>query len=84
MKISLYITFEPEHGRPVTLAKITDREILVAASIAALHEATKRAELMSVEDDLLGELQCQEVARLRSALERVVPELRDYGLAKYQ
>ena len=73
--IGLYITFEPERGNPVTLARVRKRSLLLEAAGAALLEAENTAEQMAAEDQLLGELQRQEATRLREALELVLPEL---------
>ena len=74
-KVGLNITFEPERGKPVTLARVRERALLLDAAGAALLEAEEAAEQMAAEDQLLGELQRQEATRLREALELVLPEL---------
>lgn len=74
--VSLYITFEPDHGDPVTLARVRKRALLLDAAGEAILEAERKAERLASEDALLGELHRDEVGRLRRALERVLPELR--------
>jgi hypothetical protein len=74
--VGLYITLEPEHGEPVTLARVRKRALVLDAASAALLEAEQLAAQMADEDVLLGELQRDEVGRLRRALERLLPELR--------
>lgn len=76
MTIGLYITIEPENGRPVTLARVADTEILRAAGQSAIARADREAQAMESEDPVLGILQRAEASRLRSALELVIPELR--------
>jgi hypothetical protein len=61
--------------QPLTLARIGERALLLNASDAAISEAESVAEQTAAEDPILGELQRQEVARLRRALELVLPEL---------
>ena len=75
-KAALYITLEPERGKPVTLARVSDRALLTDAATVAISEAEKLADEMSDQDQVLGELQRHEVQRLRRALEMVVPEIR--------
>lgn len=76
MRIGLYITLEPERGKPVTLARVEDSTLLLDAAEVALDEAEKRAQEMHEQDPVLGMLQRQEAGRLRSALELVIPGLR--------
>jgi hypothetical protein len=73
MEIGLYITLEPDHGKPVTLARVNDRALLASAAAAALDEAVRMVDQMAAEDPLLGELQRQEVSRLRKAIDLVLP-----------
>jgi hypothetical protein len=75
-KLGLYITFEPELGKPVTLAKVHDRELLKDAALSALSVAEHLVSEVEAQDKTLGELQRQEACRLRNALELVLPELR--------
>jgi hypothetical protein len=73
--ISLYITLEPNRGKPVTLARVKNPALLKDAALAALAEAESTAVQMAAEDQILGELQGQEVRRLRQSLELVLPEI---------
>lgn len=76
MSVRLYITLEPERGKPITLARINDRDLLLDAALSALQEAEAEATEMASQDKILGELQRQEASRLRQALELVLPEIR--------
>jgi hypothetical protein len=76
MSVHLYITLEPERGKPVTLARVEDRDLLVNAALSALQQAEHLAVEMGSQDKTLGELQRQEASRLRQALELVLPEIR--------
>ncbi len=79
--IGLYITLEPRGGHPVTVAKVADRRLLIAAATAAIAEAEAQVRALAGEDELLGHLQHAEAARLRHALELLVPEVRGAGTA---
>jgi hypothetical protein len=74
--VSLCITFEPENGDRVTLARVQKRALLLDAAGEAILEAERLAAQMADEDTLLGELHRDEAGRLRRALELVLPELR--------
>ena len=76
MQVGLYITLEPENGKPITLARVRDRKLLTNAAAAALLEAENTSDEMYREDQVLGQLQDQEVRRLRNALELLLPEIR--------
>jgi len=74
--VGLHITLESEQGDLVTIARINKRTLLLDAASEALAQAEQLAEQMAAEDVLLGELQRDEVTRLRLAFERMLPELR--------
>ncbi|HWR49611.1 MAG TPA: hypothetical protein VN428_00790 [Bryobacteraceae bacterium] len=77
MFIGLAILLEPERGDPVTLAEVQDRQLLLTAAMEAIRAAEAKAHEWGAEDRVLGVLQAEEAARLRRALELVVPGLRD-------
>lgn len=72
----LAILYEPERGRPLTVARITDRQLLIAAARAAIAEAESRAEMLGDVDPVLGAVQREESARMGRVLRMVIPELR--------
>ena len=72
----LLIVYEPERGRPLTVARVGDRGLLVAAARAAIAEAEERAAALGEADEFLGAVQRQEAARIRHVLGMLVPELR--------
>jgi hypothetical protein len=76
VRIGLYIILEPARGKPVTLARVNDRELLTEVAVAALDEAERAVHQMASEDPVMGELQRQEATRLRTALELVLPAIR--------
>jgi hypothetical protein len=72
----LAILYEPERGRPLTVARVSDRQLLVAAAEAAIAEAEERAQALSEADEFLGAVQHEEAARVRRVLGILLPELR--------
>jgi hypothetical protein len=74
--IALHITLESATGRIVTLARTSDRRLLIDAARAALLEAAQRATEFAEDDPFLGEIQRGEVRRLQKAMELAIPELR--------
>lgn len=72
----LAILYEPEHGRPLTVARVGDRRLLVAVAEAAISEATERATALTEADEVLGAVQHAEAERMRRVLTILVPELR--------
>ena len=78
---SLAIVYTPEGGRPLSLARICDRSLLRSAAAAALREAERQAESLSVQDQVLGVVQAEEAAKLRRILGRLLaPEREGVGL----
>ena len=75
-RIELCISFEPNPGQAVTVARVTDRDLILHTAHTALEEADARAKRLSALDPVLGELWRQEARRLRVALELVLPDLR--------
>jgi hypothetical protein len=75
METNLYITLEPERGKPITLARVRDRELLASAALIAVQEAESIAEEVALQDKILGVLHRQEACRLKQALELAVPEI---------
>jgi hypothetical protein len=76
MSTVLYIVCEPkDEGRPLALARIEDREALIVAARAAVSEAEARARVAEGHDELLSELRQEAADRLRSSLEKLIPDL---------
>ena len=73
---ALAILYEPDRGRPLTVARVGDRRLLVAAAEAAIAEADERAQAVGEADEFLGAVQREEAARMRRVLSILVPELR--------
>ena len=72
----LAIVYEPERGRPFTVARVADRLLLVAVAQAAIAEAEGRASAIAEADEFLGTVQHEEAERIRRVLGILVPELR--------
>jgi hypothetical protein len=75
-RVSLLLVYEPAGGRPLTVARVDDRRILLDAAQRAISEAQQRAEELSSADCVLGEVERAEAGRLRTVLGLFVPELR--------
>jgi hypothetical protein len=73
--VSAVLVYEPVGGRPLTIARVDDQALLLRIAEAAIGEAQARAELVARADDLLGEVQREEVNRLKKVLTLLVPEL---------
>jgi hypothetical protein len=71
----LAILYEPEAGRPLTVARISDRRLLVAAAEAAIREARDHASALQDADEILGAVQQEEAERIRRVLGLLVPEV---------
>ena len=70
------ITIEPSSGsEPVTVARVSSREMLVNVAEAAIREAEDKVLSWSQEDDYLGFLQKEEADRLQRSLKMLIPEL---------
>ena len=71
----LAILYEPERGRPLTVARVGDRRLLIAVAQAAIAEADERALALGEADEFLGAVQREEAERVRRVLAILVPEL---------
>jgi hypothetical protein len=75
MGVSLHIVYEGNTGRPLTAAKVNNRELIKMAGIEAAKEAFDRASLIAESDELLGNMQKWEAERLKRVLQLLIPEL---------
>lgn len=77
-KVALLLLYEPTtaQGRPVPVARVADQRIILEVARAAVLEAQKRADSLAAADELLGEVEREEVARLRRVLELLIPALK--------
>jgi hypothetical protein len=83
--ISISLVFEPRgnaEGGPVLIARVDDPFLIVRAARAAIGAAQKRAAELRGVDELIGEFESAEAARLQALLTLLVPGLgraRDEG-----
>lgn len=75
MSVTLMIVLEPPTGKPVSMARVNNRRLLIEAAAEAVHEAERKAEEWAGDDEVLGRLQKDEAGRLRRALALVIPEV---------
>jgi len=76
MSTVLYIVCEPkDEGRPLAVARIEDKDALMVAARAAVSEAKARARVAGRHDELLSELHQEAADRLKSSLEKLIPDL---------
>ena len=73
--VSLLLVYEPAGGRPLTVARVHDRRMLLDAAQIAIIAAEQRAEELAAADRVLGEVERAEAGRLRRVLSILVPEL---------
>jgi len=73
MNVTLAILYAPEGQKPVSIARINDRNLLSAAAAAAVLEAEQFASNLLAEDEILGCLQLEEAAKLRRVLGLLLP-----------
>ena len=73
--VALYIALEPPVGDSITIARVSDRSLLVGAARTAIAEATAQAVRAAAEDPSLGVLHTAEANRLSEALGKLIPEL---------
>ena len=71
----LAIVYEPERGRPLTVARVADRRLLIAVARAAIAQAEERASAIAQADRFLGTVQHEDAARIRRVLTILLPEL---------
>ena len=74
--VSLLLVYEPTGGRPLTIARVEDRRMLLDAAQRAIIAAEQRAEELAAADCVLGEVERAEAVRLRKVLSLFVPELK--------
>ena len=77
MQVELAIVYRPSDGRAVSVAKIKDADLLVAAAQAAVREAHDQAAVLSETDGVLSSIQAEEAEKLYRTLAVLIPALRD-------
>jgi hypothetical protein len=74
--VSVLLVYEPDGLKPLVVARLDRRSLLVEFAKAAISEAQARAMLVVGADRVLGDLQREEANRLLRVLSRLLPELR--------
>lgn len=72
--VALYIVLETS-GKPLGLARLTDREMVLDAARVAISHARQKAKSAGDVDPVLGQIQRAEAAQLAESLALVVPGL---------
>jgi hypothetical protein len=73
--LAVLLVYAPQGGKPVTVARVSRRNVVVQVAEAAIAEAQVRAELFRETDEVLGGVEREEVIRLERVLKMFVPEL---------
>lgn len=71
----LAILYQGDSGRPLTVARVDDRRLLVAAAEAAIQESRDRATQLAEVDAVLGAVEQEDAERLRRVLGILLPEV---------
>jgi hypothetical protein len=74
-RAELAILYTGDAGRALTVARVADRGLLLAAAEAAIDEAQAQAEQLAEADPILGRVQHEDAERLRRVLGILLPEL---------
>jgi hypothetical protein len=73
--VALYIALEPSDGDSITIARVSDRSLLIGAARTAIAEAFDQATQAAALDPNIGVLHQAEANRLSEALRKLIPEL---------
>jgi len=78
MNVVLAILYAPEGERPLSIARIYDRNLLSEAAEKAIHEAEAKASELKESDPTLGALQLEEAGKLRRVLGMLLPKCAEW------
>jgi hypothetical protein len=73
VNVMLGILYAPDGRKPLSIARVYDRDLLSAAAKTALREAETTASELMEENPTLGALQLEEANKLRRVLSLLVP-----------
>jgi len=73
--VTIHLTIEPERGRPVSVARVCDPQILRQVARAAILQARRRADVARSRDVTLGRLCSDEADTLEKHLSELVSGL---------
>jgi hypothetical protein len=65
---NLAITYTPDGGRPLNIARISGRLLLRSAAAVAVREAERKTQSLMAQDHVLAMVQGEEAAKLRRVL----------------
>jgi hypothetical protein len=74
--VSVLLVYEPDGRRPLVVARLDRRSVLVEFARTAISDAQARAMLLAGADRVLGDVQREEANRLLRVLSLFLPELR--------
>jgi hypothetical protein len=78
--VCLALLYVPEDGKPFRIANIADKNLLVQAAHAAIHEQDCKAACMDEVDGVLGAVEREESRKLRAVMNLLMPELETAGV----
>lgn len=73
--VAIHITLEPMRGKPVSLARLCELEILQCAARAAILDARRKAVAARDVDDMLAQIRGEEADQLERYLSALIPGL---------
>jgi hypothetical protein len=73
MNVMLGILYAPDGRKPLSIARVYDRDLLSAAAETAIREAEATASELMEENPTLGALQLEEANKLRRVLSLLLP-----------
>jgi hypothetical protein len=79
MAVTIHLTIEPAQGRPVSVARICDPQMLRQVARAAILQARRKADVARSRDATLGRLCSDEAAQLERHLSELVSGLSAYS-----
>ena len=71
--MAVHITFEPEDGRPVSVARVSDRDVLQGVARVAVDKAREIAKRAGGIDRSLGQMRAEEARCLEDYFSRKIP-----------
>jgi len=74
MNVILAILYAPEGQKPLSIARVYDRDLLSTAAARAIREAEARANELMEDDPTLGNLQREEANKLKRVLGMLLPD----------
>ncbi len=73
--LSVLLVYQPSGAKPVAVARVDRRSLLLKVAATAIAEAQARAELVKAADLVLGAVEREEAQRIIRVLNLLIPEL---------